>query len=80
MMNELCRVVSKQTDGVHTALQVGGDRYAMTTFSEVIRRYQSVPEIKMIVMLGEVGNEEEIIIADMIERGELTKPLVARVA
>lgn len=80
MMNELCRVVSKQTDGVHTALQVGGDRYAMTTFSEVIHRYQSVPEIKMIVMLGEVGNEEEIIIADMIERGELTKPLVARVA
>lgn len=50
-MNELCRVVSKQTDGVHTALQVGGDRYAMTTFSEVIRRYQCVPEIKMIVML-----------------------------
>lgn len=80
MMNELCRVVSKVTDGVHTAIQVWWDRYPMTSFQQVISRYQSNPEIKIIVLLGEVGNEDENHIADMIKDGTITKPVVARVA
>lgn len=80
MMNELCRVVSKVTDGVHTAIQVGGDRYPMTSFQQVISRYQANPDIKLIVLLGEVGNEDENHIADMIKAGTITKPVVARVA
>src|SRR5690606_17130548 len=76
----LCRVVSKVTDGVHTAIQVGGDRYPMTSFQQVIQRYQNHPDIKLIVLLGEVGNEDENRVADMITSGEITKPVVARVA
>lgn len=80
MMNELCRVVSKVTDGVHTAIQVWWDRYPMTSFQQVISRYQNHPEIKLIVLLGEVGNEDENRVADMIKSGQITKPVVARVA
>jgi len=77
MMNELCRVVSKQSNGVHTALQVWWDRFPMTRFEDVLRYYASVEDIRMIVMLGEVGNRNEIAIADMVKKGELTKPIVA---
>lgn len=79
MMGEMCRVVSRYTDGIHTALQIGGDRYPMTTFQDIITRYQADQEIKMIVLLGEVGNEDENIVADMIRSGQITKPVVARV-
>ena len=78
MMNELCRIVSKYTDGVHTALQIGGDRYPMTSFEDIILWYQKNPEISMIVMLGEVGNTEELVIAEYIKNGTITKPVVAR--
>ena len=50
----------------------------MTTFKDVLRYYESVPGITSIVMLGEVGNRNEIEIADMIAAGELTKPIIAR--
>jgi ATP citrate (pro-S)-lyase len=52
----------------------------MTNFQQVISRYQNNPEIKLIVLLGEVGNEDENRVADMIKEGKITKPVVARVA
>lgn len=77
MMNELCRVVSHGTDGVHTAMQVGGDRFPMTRFIDIVRDYEAHPEIKMIVMLGEVGNQDENEIADLIKNWSIKKPVVA---
>lgn len=78
MMNELMHIASRYADGVHTALQIGGDRYPMTTFQDIIQIYQTNDAIKTIVMLGEVGNENENDIADMIRDGRITKPVVAR--
>lgn len=77
-MNELMHIASRYADGVHTALQIGGDRYPMTTFQDIIQMYQTNDGIKTIVMLGEVGNENENDIADMIRDGRITKPVVAR--
>lgn len=78
MMNELMHIASRYADGVHTALQIGGDRYPMTTFSDIIQMYQANDQIKTIVMLGEVWNENENDIADMIRDGRIIKPVVAR--
>lgn len=78
MMNELMHIASRYADGVHTALQIGGDRYPMTTFSDIVQMYQANDQIKTIVMLGEVWNENENDIADMIRDGRITKPVVAR--
>ena len=50
----------------------------MCTFADIVRYYESIDAIKLIVLLGEVGNRNEIQIADMVNAGEVTKPMVAR--
>lgn len=50
----------------------------MTTFVDTLKYFQSVEDIKMIVLMGEVGNRDELIIADMIKQGDISKPVVAR--
>lgn len=77
MMWELMRVCALETDGVHTAFQVWWDRYPMTTFQEILRYFQDTDEIKMIVLLGEVGNTDELEISEMVKSWEITKPVVA---
>jgi len=76
MVNEFMRVVSKHSDWTHTAFQVWWDRFPMYTFSDIVKYYETVEWIKMIVLLGEVGNRDELDIADMISSGEITKPVV----
>ena len=71
--------MSKETDGIHTSLALGWDRYPMLTFIDTVRSYQAHDDIKMIVLLGEVGNEDENQVADAMRSGEITKPVVARV-
>lgn len=77
MMNELCRIVSSRTNWVHTALQVWWDRFLMTTFQDIVKYFETQDEIKMIVLLWEVWNKDELIIADMVQNWEITKPIVA---
>ena len=43
------------TNGVYEGVAIGGDRYPGTSFMDHITRYQDDPEVKMIVLLGEVG-------------------------
>ena len=80
MMGEMCRVISRHTNGVHTALQVWWDRYSMTTFQDIVQWYQDEPEITVIVLLWEVWNEDENNVADMIRDGRITKPVIAWMA
>ena len=54
MSNELNNIISRTTDGVYEGVAIGGDRYPGTTFMDHIMRYQENPEVKMIVVLGEV--------------------------
>lgn len=42
-----------------------------------ILRYEADPEVKMIVLLGEVGGVEEYDVCEAIKDGSITKPLVA---
>lgn len=77
MSNELNNIVSKATDGVLEGIAIGGDRYPGTTFMDHIMRYQSDPEAKLIVLLGEVGGTEEYEVCSALKTGQITKPLVA---
>ena len=40
-------------------------------------RYEANPEIKMIVMLGEVGGTDEYDVVEALKAKKITKPLVA---
>lgn len=77
MSNELNNIISRSTNGVYEGVAIGGDRYPGTTFLDHLLRYERDPEIKMIVLLGEVGGVEEYEVVKAIEEKRLTKPLVA---
>lgn len=77
MSNELNNIISRTTNGVYEGVAIGGDRYPGTTFMDHIMRYQEDPEVKMIVLLGEVGGIEEYEVCEALKQKKITKPLVA---
>ncbi|CAF1184190.1 unnamed protein product [Adineta steineri] len=77
MSNELNNIVCRNSDGVYEGIAIGGDRYPGTTFTDHIYRYESDPEAKIIVLLGEVGGIEEYHICEAIKSKRITKPLIA---
>jgi len=70
-------IISRTTDGVYEGIAIGGDRYPGTTFLDHLLRYESDPNVKLLVLLGEVGGIEEYRVCDAIKTGKITKPLVA---
>uniref|UniRef100_H2ZP60 ATP-citrate synthase n=2 Tax=Ciona savignyi TaxID=51511 RepID=H2ZP60_CIOSA len=77
MSNELNNIISRTTNGVCEGVAIGGDRYPGTTFMDHILRYQNDMNVKMIVVLGEVGGTEEYDICEAIKSGTITKPVIA---
>lgn len=77
LSNELNNIISLNTDGVYEGVAIGGDQYPGSTFIQHIMRYEANPNIKMIVLLGEVGGKDEYTIIEAIKSGKITKPLVA---
>jgi succinyl-CoA synthetase alpha subunit len=67
MSNELRRVISDRTNGTSLSIALGGDKYNVMQFQDAMKIMQERKEVKMIVMLGEVGGRDELIIADMIK-------------
>jgi succinyl-CoA synthetase alpha subunit len=80
MSNEMFRVIGTRTDGIHTGIALGGDRFVCSTFRDTVLDYEQNPEIKMIVLLGEVGSRDEIEIAELLTAWKIMKPVVAYVS
>ncbi|KAI5610594.1 ATP-citrate synthase, partial [Silurus asotus] len=76
MSNELNNIISRTTDGVYEGVAIGGDRYPGSVFTDHVLRYQDTPDVKMIVVLGEIGGTEEYKICQGIKEGRITKPVV----
>uniref|UniRef100_A0A8C1EXV8 ATP-citrate synthase n=1 Tax=Cyprinus carpio carpio TaxID=630221 RepID=A0A8C1EXV8_CYPCA len=76
MSNELNNIISRTTDGVYEGVAIGGDRYPGSVFMDHVWRYQDTPGVKMIVVLGEIGGNEEYRICKGIKEGRITKPVV----
>jgi len=77
LSNELNNIIARNADGVHEGVAIGGDRYPGTRFLDHFLRYEANPEIKMMVMLGEIGGRDEYAVAEAIKAGQITKPVVA---
>jgi len=77
MMNEMANMISLNSDGVYEGVAIGGDKYPGSTLVEHLLRYEANPDIKMMVVLGEVGGKDEYEIADAIKKGEIKKSVVA---
>jgi succinyl-CoA synthetase alpha subunit len=63
--------------GATTLVHVGGDAVVGLPHPEVVKLFEADPDTKAVVMFGEIGTSQEEQVADLIEAGEFTKPLVA---
>ncbi|XP_063837129.1 ATP-citrate synthase [Ostrinia nubilalis] len=77
MSNELNNILSKHADGVCEGVAIGGDRYPGSTFIDHLLRFEADPNVKMLVLLGEVGGVEEYHVCKAIRDGLIKKPMVA---
>ena len=76
MSNELNNIIALNSDGVYEGIAIGGDMYPGTTFVDHLLRYQDNPDVKIMIVLGEVGGVEEYEICRLIDEGRLNKPIV----
>lgn len=77
MSNELNNIIARNSDGVYEGVAIGGDRYPGSLFLDHLLRYNDNPEVKMMVLLGEVGGIDEYAVCEAIKSGRITKPLIA---
>ena len=69
--------LAREGIGATTLVHVGGDVVVGLPHPEVMRLFERDPDTKAVVMFGEIGTSQEERVADLIEAGEFTKPLVA---
>jgi succinyl-CoA synthetase alpha subunit len=65
--------------GNSTIVGIGGDPVVGSSFIDILGLFEADPETKYVVMVGEIGGDEEEKAADFIET-EMTKPVVAYIA
>jgi succinyl-CoA synthetase alpha subunit len=65
--------------GVTTCVGIGGDPVPGTSFIDCLERFESDPETKAVMMIGEIGGTAEEEAADFI-KAKMSKPVAAYVA
>jgi succinyl-CoA synthetase alpha subunit len=63
--------------GQSTIVHVGGDAVVGLSHPEVMELFERDEQTKVVAMFGEIGTTQEERVADMIEQGRFTKPLIA---
>jgi succinyl-CoA synthetase alpha subunit len=63
--------------GQSTIVHVGGDAVVGLSHPEVMELFEKDEKTRMVVMFGEIGTSQEERVADLIQKGKLTKPLIA---
>lgn len=77
MSNEMYNVIGRVAGGVYEGIAVGGDAYAGSTIVDHVRRFECMDEIGMIVVLGELGGNDEYGVVEALRSGDVKKPVVA---
>jgi ATP citrate (pro-S)-lyase len=80
MVNELIHTVTGNGIGVSFAIALGGDRYPITTPAQAFLLAESDPHTTQIVYFGELGGEDEYVLADLMRAQQVTKPVIAYIA
>jgi succinyl-CoA synthetase alpha subunit len=76
LSNEAYNIIARNTDGLYEGIAIGGDTYPGSTLLDHLLRFENIPEVKMLVCLGEVGGIGEYEIAEALMNKKITKPLV----
>ena len=63
--------------GQSTIVHVGGDAVVGLSHPEVMELFERDEQTRMVALFGEIGTSQEERVADLIEQGKFTKPVVA---
>lgn len=77
LFNELSNIISINADGIAEGVAIGGDRFVGSVFIDNLLRMEKNPQVKYMVLLGEVGGTEEYKVIEAIKSGKITKPIIA---
>jgi succinyl-CoA synthetase alpha subunit len=77
MTSAISYYLTKAGLGLSTIVHVGGDAVIGLSHPEIMALFEHDPETRMAVMFGEIGTTQEERVADLVETGRFTKPLVA---
>jgi len=77
LFNELSNIISINADGIAEGVAIGGDRFVGSVFIDNLLRMQNNPQVKYMVLLGEVGGTEEYKVIEAVKSGKITKPIIA---
>ena len=77
LFNELANIIAINADGIAEGVAIGGDRFVGSVFIDNLLRMEKNPEVKYMILLGEVGGTEEYKVIDAIKKGQITKPIIA---
>jgi malate-CoA ligase subunit alpha len=65
--------------GVSTSVGIGGDPINGSSHRDILEHFESDPETKVIIMIGEIGGPQEVE-AGLFAKENMTKPVVAYIA
>jgi ATP-citrate lyase alpha-subunit len=76
LFNELAHTIALNADGIAEGVAIGGDRFAGSGFLDHLLRMQRNPQVRYLLLLGEVGGTEEYRVIEAIRDGRITKPVI----
>ncbi len=77
LFNEMSNIISLNADGIAEGVAIGGDRFVGSVFIDNLLRMQSNPDVKYMILLGEVGGVEEYKVIEAVKSGKITKPVIS---
>eukprot|EP00871_Galdieria_phlegrea_P001144 jgi/Galph1/202/GphlegSOOS_G5002.1 len=80
LSNEMYNVLARTTDGIFEGIAIGGDTYPGSTLADHVLRFEHITSVKMIVLLGELGGNDEYHVAQLLKKGLVKKPVIAWVS
>ncbi len=76
---EITKAIGNSDIGVSAYIGIGGDPVRGTTMQEAVAYYSEDPKTKIIVLIGEIGSDEEEKTAELIKYN-VSKPVIAYIA
>jgi ATP-citrate lyase alpha-subunit len=77
LFNELSNIIAINADGIAEGVAIGGDRFVGSVFIDNLLRMEQNPDVKYMILLGEVGGTEEYKVIEAVKSGKITKPIIA---
>jgi succinyl-CoA synthetase alpha subunit len=76
---EITKAIGDAGIGVSAYVGIGGDPVRGTTMIEAVEYYEKDPITKLIVLIGEIGSDEEEKVAEYVKHN-ISKPVIAYIA